>query len=428
MSNFKMMNQTELTQWIKACGAELGFDLVGIVHPQSLTAGEESVETWVSEGRHGTMRYLEQFRERRERLEREVGGIRSVIVLGVNYYSSVERPAFSDQEKDACNAGVSKRYPLDAPPAVLQGRVARYAWGRDYHEVIGQKHAQMIARMKQELGAEFRAKSCVDTQALPERYAAVRAGFGFTGKHTNLLSKQYGPWLFLSEIVTNRELAEDQPAQGTCGTCVHCQKVCPTGALDEDYRMDARRCIAYLTIEYKGIIPREMRPQIKDWLFGCDECLAICPFTAHSQETKWPELRAEAGAGAALNVTELFSLKTNSAYEKRFQGTALLRAGRKQMLRNACLVLGNSGDERAVPYLSAALEDPAPLVRLHAAWALGRFTSQDARAALERHLALEQDPEARQEILEALRNKRGNGLKPFPTTELPQVDKDRGVS
>ncbi len=392
-----MLNQTERTQWIKTCGSELGFDLVGIVHPQSLTAGEESVETWVSEGRHGTMRYLEQFRERRERLEHDVGGIRSVIVLGVNYYSGVERQAASGEG------------------GVFQGRVARYAWGRDYHEVIGQKHARMIERLQKELGAEFRAKSCVDTQALPERYAAVRAGFGFTGKHTNLLSKQYGPWLFLSEIVTNLDLAEDQPAQGTCGTCVHCQKVCPTGALDEDYRMDARRCIAYLTIEYKGIIPREMRPQIKDWLFGCDECLAICPFTAHSQETKWPELRAEAGAGVALNVTELFSLKTNSAYEKRFEGTALLRAGRKQMLRNAWLVLGNSGDERAVPYLIEALEDSAPLVRLHAAWALGRFSSQGARDALQRHLAVEQDPKARQETLYAL--------------EVgPQVDKDRGVS
>ncbi len=408
--NGSPMNKHELTKWIKTCGLEQGFDLVGIVQPQSLAEGEQSIKTWVSEGRHGTMRYLEQFRERRERLECDVGGICSVIVLGVNYFSQQPHPQGSLRAKrshlkpEIAASSVQKDggFPAMTNEVVLSGRIARYAWGRDYHEVIGEKHAQFIERLQNEWGEEFRAKSCVDTQALPERYAAVQAGFGFTGKHTGLLNQEYGPWLFLSEIVTNFDLAEDLPSKGTCGTCVHCQKICPTGALDQDYRMDARRCIAYLTIEYKGIIPLEFRPQIKDWLFGCDECLAICPFTSHEQETKWPQLRAEAGVGSQLDATELFDLKTNRAYEEKFQGTALLRAGRKQMLRNACLVLGNSGDERAVPPLIQGLNDSAPLVRLHAAWALGRFSCQDARTALEGRLAIEQDFETRREVRAAL--------------------------
>jgi epoxyqueuosine reductase len=253
--------------------------------------------------------------------------------------------------------------------------------------------------MQKIAGEGFRAKSCVDTQPVPERYAASRAGLGFIGKHTNLLSRKFGPWLFLSEIVTNLELEEDLPVQGDCGTCVHCQSICPTGALDQDYRIDARRCIAYLTIEHKGVIPREFRPMIKDWVFGCDECLNVCPFTSHSKESPWQELKAEEGVGPWLDLKSLFEFSSNTSYEKGFSGTALLRASRKQLLRNGCIVLGNSGKEEAIPYLAKALRDSSPIVRLHAVWGLGQLLCfPQARQKLEDHFQTEQDRLVREEI------------------------------
>ncbi len=393
------MNIKILTDLIKSAARETGFDVVGIVKPASLEEGERAIEAWVSEGRHGSMKYLEEFRARRARFLSEFGEVKSVIVLGVNYYSnSVKRPALSVKEKPVQTKILSERF---------SGRVARYAWGKDYHQVIAGKHEKLITKLRGFCGTDFQAKSCVDTQPVHERTAAVQAGFGFAGKHTGLLNQRFGPWLFLSEITTNLELEEDVPDPGTCGTCTHCQSACPTGALDQDYRMDARRCIAYLTIEHKGPIPHEFRTHIKDWIFGCDECLVVCPFTSKSQETSWKEFRAEEGAGPALNVAELFEIRSNRDYEKRFRGTALLRAGRKQMLRNACLVLGNSGDPAAIPYLAKALEDPAPLVRQHAAWGLGRFggNGSEVTAILQNVLTNETHPDVVKEIRSAIEGK-----------------------
>ena len=363
---------------IKQLAEKLGFDQTGITRPAALAEGEDAIRRWVSEGKHGSMKYLEEFQARRERFFKDFHDAKSVIVLGVNYYSSHPSPATGHPH--------------------LAGRVARYAWGKDYHLVIRKKHEALIEEIKKIAGDSFRAVSCVDTQPIPERYAAQKAGLGFLGKHTGLLSAEYGPWLFLSEIVTNLDLEEDIPASGDCGTCDHCQRVCPTGALNENYEIDARLCIAYLTIEHKGIIPRELRPQIKDWVFGCDECLAVCPFTSKSKESRWPELGADAGTGEWLRMEELFGIRSNREYENRFAGTALLRTTRKQMLRNACLVLGNSGRPEALPYLKKALEDASSLVRVHAAWALGRLGTAEARALLDFHQLHETDPEVLQEI------------------------------
>jgi len=389
---------------IKQLAYTAGFDAVGIVKPSSLEEGERALADWVAEGRHGSMKYLEEFRQRRERFERDFGEIKSLIVLGVNYYShSGQRSASSSQENPNTDD-----LTLNAERSVFSGRIARYAWGRDYHEVIQRRHEELIAAMRTKLGYEFKAKSCVDTQPVAERYAAMMAGFGFTGKHTGILNAQFGPWLFLSEIAVNLNLPEDVPKPGTCGSCQHCQTACPTGALDEDYRMDARRCIAYLTIEHKGTIPKEFRPHVKDWIFGCDECLVVCPFTSKSQETQWKELLPEAGIGMRLDLDELFAIQSNGDYEKRFRGTALLRTGRKQMMRNACLVLGNSEDSHAVPYLIRALQDPAPLVRQHAAWGLGRFSTTEAKEALSDRLKAEQDTGVSEEIRDALQAKGSN--------------------
>jgi epoxyqueuosine reductase len=394
---------------IKGVALEMGFDQFGITKPDSLEAGESHLQKWIDAGRHGEMKYLENFSARRKNFFEQFGDAKSVIVLGVNYYStevasSPAAPRNDDKDK-AIPDETTKNTVIARSVATKQsqlGRIARYAQGLDYHEVIARKHQELIARLQETLTLDFKAKSCVDIQPIPERYAAVQAGLGFVGKHTGLLNSKFGPWLFLSEIVTDLDLREDLPASGNCGTCNHCQSACPTGALDQDYNIDARLCIAYLTIEHKGVIPRELRPKIKDWVFGCDACLDVCPFGSKSKETNWKELRPESGKGPNLDFDELFEIKSNSEYEKRFKGTAILRANRKQMLRNACIVLGNSKSEAALPYLEKALAHEAPLVRLHAAWAVGQISHARANSLLQSSLLKEEDEAVRSEIQTAL--------------------------
>ena len=365
-----------LSHLIKDEARSLCFDSVGITFLSGLKKGEEAISAWTREGRHGGMKYLEDFENRKRRFLENFPDAASVIVLGVNYYQKGEYS-----------------------PDPLKGRVARYAWGRDYHEVIGERHRALIERMRGFCGPGFKARSCVDIQPVPEKFAASRAGLGFVGKNTLLLSRQFGPWLFLSEIITNLKLEEDAPDTADCGTCKACQEVCPTGALDRDYNIDARLCIAYLTIEHKGVIPRELRPKIKDWVFGCDECLSGCPFDSKAKQSTWPEFLPQEGAGSGIALDELFEIQSNSAHEKKFAGTAVSRANRKQILRNACVVLGNSGRPEALPYLQKGLADAASLVRLHAAWGLGQIPGGHGSVLLREHLKIEKDPEVRNEIL-----------------------------
>ena len=370
-----------LTAEIKKLAAGQGFHQTGITHVGSLAEGEKAILDWTSQDKHGTMKYLEDFGRRRRRFFEDMPDASSVLVLGLNYYD------FRGEKK---------------PAGPVPGKIARYAWGKDYHEIIRAKHLRLIEGIQKSAGPSFKAKSCVDIQPLPEKFAARQAGFGFIGKNTLLLSKEYGPWLFLSEIVTNLDLQEDLPAQGNCGTCKSCQTVCPTGALDQDYKIDARLCIAYLTIEHKGIIPRELRPKIKDWVFGCDECLDICPFTSKSQQTDCEDLTSSSGFGPSLDLETLFNIRSNSDYEKLFAGTAVLRASRKQLLRNACVVLGNSGKEEALPLLEKALNDPAWLVRLHAAWGLAQFKGPLVMEILRERLRKESEPAVAEELKWAL--------------------------
>ena len=400
-----------LSSHIKHLALELGFDAVGITRPDSLTEGERAIAGWVREGRHGGMNYLEEFEARKKRFYADFPDAKSVIVLGVNYYTNGRSHPSPDirHQKYPPHPALSPSEGEGQGEGVLRGRVARYAWGRDYHEVIRERHAALIQEIQKIAPENFRAKSCVDTQPVPERFAAQRAGLGFLGKNTMLLSRKFGPWLFLSEIVTPLELEEDLPDAGDCGTCDRCQKICPTGALDEDYKIDARKCIAYLTIEHKGVIPRELRPKIKDWIFGCDECLTVCPFTSRQIASPREEFQPEQGAGPWLEMDKLFDVRSNREYEKIFAGSAVLRASRKQMLRNASIVLGNSRRPEALPYLTKALHDPAPLVRLHAAWGLGQMECQEARDILDKRYCEEPDPSVKEEIEFALA---GQSLRP----------------
>lgn len=358
-----------------------GFHQAGITRVADLAEGEQAVRDWTAAGFHGGMKYLEEFDARRRKFFEDIPDAAGVIVLGMNYY-------------DFAAGG--------KPAPALAGKIARYAWGRDYHEIIRERHAAFIEDLKKHAGPEFKAKSCVDIQPVPEKFAARQSGFGFIGKNSLVLSKEFGPWIFLSEIVTNLDLPASGPAQGNCGTCSKCQTACPTGALDRDYTIDARLCIAYLTIEHKGIIPRELRPKIKDWVFGCDICLDSCPFDSKAKQTDRLELTAKSGFGPALDLETLFTFQSNAAYEKAFAGTALLRASRKQLIRNACVVLGNSGRREALPFLAKGLEDPSWLVRLHAAWALSRFPGGETEALLRTRSMRESEPQVLEEIRWAL--------------------------
>lgn len=366
---------------IRQAALAAGFHAVGFVSYESLAEGDLRMEGWVRAGKHAGMKYLEDFRRRRNDLLCEMPNPKTLILLGVNYFHPHTDETDTNGEK-------------------LTGRIARYAWGRDYHFVIQNMHQVLIAQLKMELEETRSAKfiSCVDIQPVPEKFAAVKAGLGFQGKHTVLLSRKYGPWLFLSALLTDLGMVPDTPDGGHCGTCSDCQPACPTGALSKDYVLDANLCIAYLTIEHKGIIPRLIRPKIKNWVFGCDECLNVCPFAAKKIPDGHSAFKPESGPGASLELAELFEIRSNAEYRKKFSGTALLRTTRKQLLRNACIVLGNTRSVRVIPLLEKGLRDRAPLVRIHAAWALSQIPGNAAAKILQSYLLIEKTPEVLAEI------------------------------
>ncbi len=354
------MNQIS-SDLIKQLARESGFDACGVTIPLSFREAEQKLSEWIRDGKHGEMRYLENYRERAKKFWSGFPNAKSIIVLGVNYYSDSRGRPLHLPANDGQPQGV-------AP--TLSGRVARYAWGKDYHHVIREKIEVLKSKILQHANCEIRFEHSVDTKPLLEKALAVQAGLGFIGKQTQLLSLQFGPWLFLSELVTDLELEPDTPFKGSCGTCRLCIDACPTEAIEETGGIDARKCIAYLTIEHKSSIPEELRPKIGNWVFGCDECLNICPYTSKQKEAGISDLKSESGFGSQLDLKKLFDIPSQGAYERKFKGTAILRTNRKQLIRNACVVLGNLKDQAAIPILEKALLDSSELVREHAHWAL----------------------------------------------------------
>jgi len=347
---------------IKKLAQEVGFDACGITRPTTIGEAAGRVQAWVNEGKHGDMKYMETFEDRAKVFWNDFPDAKSIIVLGVNYYSDHNR-----------HSRVSGNLSSDAGMTALTGRIARYAWGKDYHQVIRDKIEVLKYKIEKISDKSLQFELCIDTKPLPERYLGEQAGLGFIGKQTQLLSYQFGPWLFLAELITDLELESDQPFQGSCGTCTLCIEACPTEAIEPEKQIDARKCIAYLTIENKGPIPEDLRDKIGNWVFGCDICLDVCPYTKFQQESQTSELKQAAGTGAALDLLKLFEIPSQGAYEREFKDSAVLRARRKHLLRNACVVLGNSKDQVAIPILQKAMQDSSELVREHAAWALQKI-------------------------------------------------------
>ena len=334
---------------IKHWAHELGFELAGIAAATPADSLDH-FRDWLDHGFAGAMAYMERHAEARRHPASILPAVRSVVMVGMNY-----KPAEDD--------------PAEVPPSA--GKVARYARGPDYHDVLRERLNQLLARVQADVPG-CRGRGVVDTAPLLERDFARRAGLGWFGKNTMLLNKRLGSYFFLGALLLDLELQPD-PAHETshCGTCTACLDACPTGAFAGPYRLDARRCISYLTIELKGPVPPELRPGLGEWLFGCDVCQEVCPWNRKAPPGQEPAF-ADRPELVAVDLVELLSL-SEEEFRHRFRSTALMRPRRRGLLRNAALVLGNRGDPAALPALQRALHDPEPLVREAAQWAIDRI-------------------------------------------------------
>jgi len=327
-----------LEQQIKSRARDIGFDLVSITTAQPPQHSYHFQE-WLAKGFHGEMGYLARNADKRVDPSKILADARSVVVVGLNYYTGDHDPA---------------------------GRIARYAWGtHDYHELMSGKLEQLSAGIVEIGGPGTHCLGYADTGPILERDLAQRAGVGFIGKHTNLISRQLGNWVFLGEILTNLELPADPPEREYCGTCQRCIDVCPTRAIIGPYQLDARLCISYLTIELKDSIPIELRPLIGDHVFGCDDCLEVCPWNRFARQSPMRQFQRR----ESPPLTDYLAWD-ELKFREFFRGTPIFRIKRRGFLRNVCVVLGNIGDETALPALARALHDTEPMIREHAAWAV----------------------------------------------------------
>ncbi len=344
------LEQGGLEDRIRAKAAELGFAACGIARADAAPLAGERLHQWLADGRHGGMIWMEERKHHRESPAGLWPDVRSVISLGLSYAPK------DDPLRLAGEGGV--------------GRISVYAQGGDYHDVMKRALKALGRWLAQDAGCDL--KVFVDTAPVMEKPLAEAAGLGWQGKHTNLVSRTAGSWLFLGAIYTTLDLAPDTPGRDSCGSCTACQGACPTDAFPAPYQLDARRCISYLTIEHAGPIPHEFRAGIGNRIYGCDDCLAVCPWnkfavSAHANLAFAP--RAEL---VAPDLADLLALD-DAGFRTVFAGSPIKRIGRTRMMRNALIAAGNSKDHALVEPVIALLDDAAPVVRGAAAWALGRL-------------------------------------------------------
>jgi epoxyqueuosine reductase len=342
-----------LTQAIKDEARRLGFALAGVTTadpPPHLSA----YENWLKLGRHASMEYLAGETARRRRADPRLilPECRSILVLAIRY-------------PDPASAG-----PIDGESPT--GRVAAYAWGQDYHLVLPELMQALVAFIEARTGGPVPNRFYTDTGPLLERDLAQRAGLGWIGKNTCLIHPRLGSYFLLAEILLGIELEPDLPfTTDRCGTCTRCLDACPTQCILPDRTLDAGRCLSYLTIENKGSIPSELRPQMGEWVFGCDVCQEVCPWNRFAAEEYEPRFAALPGL-PQLDLKNELSISP-AEFNRKYKNSPIRRAKRRGLLRNVAVALGNSGDRRAVPILEEALRDPEPLVREHAGWAKDRI-------------------------------------------------------
>jgi epoxyqueuosine reductase len=339
-----------LAQSIKAWGNELGFQAVGIADT-GLGAAEGGLAAWLAAGFHGEMDYMARHGSKRARPAELHPGTLRVISARMNY-----RP----QAADAWSV-------LGAPDKAY---IARYATGRDYHKLLRRRLEQLARRIARDIGA-FGHRVYTDSAPVMEVELAAKSGLGWRGKHTLLLSREAGSYFFLGEIYTDLPLPVDAPVPDHCGSCAKCLNVCPTRAIVAPYRLDARRCISYLTIELKGSIPAELRPLIGNRVYGCDDCQLVCPWNRYAEVSGEADFRVRHGLDEA-ELAQLFALN-ESQFHERLAGSAIHRIGFERWSRNLAVGLGNAtGSEAVLVALQSRATDTSPLVREHVAWALQR--------------------------------------------------------
>ncbi|HXX40808.1 MAG TPA: tRNA epoxyqueuosine(34) reductase QueG [Chthoniobacterales bacterium] len=309
-------------------------------------------DAWLADGAAGEMNYMARGAWKRANPQNVLPGARSMIVLAVNYFQG------NDVRRSRTAA---------------TGRIARYAWGDDYHEIVAAKLKKIDDFLRTVGGLQ---KCYVDTGPILERDYGAQAGIGWHGKSTMLINERLGTWFFLAEILTTLDLPPDSPTRDRCGKCTRCIDACPTGAITAEHQLDARRCISYLTIELKGSIPAELRPFIGDRIFGCDDCLEVCPWNRFARV-------AREGAFSARKSTSVYSLRdylrlTDVEFKNLFRASPIMRIKRRGFLRNVCVALGNVGTLEDLPALEKASHDSEPLIAEHAAWAINRINARSS--------------------------------------------------
>ena len=351
-----LKGKPKLRAALEAKAAELGFCALGVARADAAPRTAERLRAWLAEGAHGDMIWMEETEKRRGSPAGLWPEVRSVISLGMSYAPEGD--------------------PLALAGAADRGRISVYAQGADYHDVV-KKGLKALARwLVAEAGCEL--KVFVDTAPVMEKPLAEAAGLGWQGKHTNLVSRRHGSWLFLGAIYTTLDLGEDLPADEAhpprCGSCSACLDICPTNAFPAPYRLDARRCISYLTIEHKGPIPEEYRAAIGNRIYGCDDCLAVCPWNRFADAARANKAflpRAELAAPALADLLQL----DDASFRRIFAGSPIKRIGRGRMVRNAAIAAGNSGRPELAPALEALVEDEDAVVAEAARWARARVSA-----------------------------------------------------
>ncbi|MEF2073109.1 tRNA epoxyqueuosine(34) reductase QueG [Consotaella aegiceratis] len=336
----------------------LGFDAVGVASATTDVVVGERLDEFLEHGRHGTMGWLPETADRRRAAAALWPRVRSIIVLGMNYGPDEDPRGLLDQ--------------FD------RGAISVYARHRDYHDVIKGRLKELASRILARAGGGHDVKVFVDTAPVMEKPLAARAGVGWQGKHTNLVSRDFGSWLFLGSIFTTIDLPADEPMPDSCGSCRACLDVCPTAAFPAPYKLDARRCISYLTIETKRPVPRALRPLMGNRIYGCDDCLAVCPWNKFASTAREIKLQARDDLKAPA-LRDLLDLD-DAAFRALFSGSPVKRVGRGKFVSNCLIAAGNSGDAGFLKPVVRLLDDDEPLVRAMAVWALARLSHDEALA------------------------------------------------
>ena len=338
----------------------LGFDGFGVASPQLDLAGERFGK-WLDAGYDGEMSYIGRGEKKRKNPDLVLEGVKSILCFSTNYYT-VEKDMSYVEHRDTADISV-------------------YALNKDYHDTITPRLRQMEEKIQQEFEG-CRTRIYVDTGPILEKPLAQQAGLGWIGKHTNLLTQGRGSWYFLSEILTDVDLPSSQPAGDHCGTCRSCIDICPTDAIIAPYVLDSKRCISYLTIELKGVIPVEFRKAIGNRIYGCDDCQIVCPWNSYAVRTDEPDFQQKQDT---LKLIELIQIN-QEMFSRRFKGSPIKRIKRRGLLRNVAVALGNSGNTQAIPILLKVLDDEEPLIRAHVVWALGELAGPEVLPAIREKL------------------------------------------